>query len=54
MIYLTDFSTASKRLNLNNTVQAMYGVATEGEQHRILRSAVTEHTLYQRLEETQH
>ena len=54
MIYLTDFSTASKRLNLNNTVQAMYGVATEGEHHRILRSAVTEHTLYQRLEETRH
>ena len=40
MIYLTDFSTASKRLNLNNTVQAMYGVATEWAQHRILRSAV--------------
>ena len=32
----------------------MYGVATEWEQHRILRSAVTEHTPYQRLEETRH
>ena len=91
MLYLnlTDFSTASKMLNLNNvaeverkeslfslpkcsnvskktlrkssakkacflcrdaatsrrnTVQAMYGVATEWEQHRMLRSAVTEYT----------
>ncbi|MBR6991297.1 MAG: hypothetical protein IKH97_03650, partial [Bacteroidales bacterium] len=31
-----------ERLNLNNAVQAMYGVATEWAQHRILRSAVTE------------
>ena len=30
----------------------MYGVATEWAQHRILRSAVTEYALYQRLEET--
>ena len=46
-------STASKRLNFHNTVQAIYGVATEREQHRLLRSAVTEDTLYQRPEGTQ-
>ena len=41
MQYLTDFSTASKRLNFNNTVQAK-------------RSAVTEESLYQRPEGTRH
>ena len=46
------FSTTSKRLNFHNTVQAIYGVATEREQHRLLRSAVTEDTLYQRPEGT--
>ena len=46
------FLTASKRLNFHNTVQAIYGVATEREQHRLLRSAVTEDTLYQRPEGT--
>ena len=45
-------STASERLNFHNTVQAIYGVATEREQHRLLRSAVTEDTLYQRPEGT--
>ena len=32
----------------------MYGVATEWEQHRILRSAVMEVILYWRLGETRH
>ncbi|MBQ6068020.1 MAG: hypothetical protein IJK84_00815 [Bacteroidales bacterium] len=41
MQHLTDFSTASKRLNLNNTVQAE-------------RSAVSEESLYQRPEGTRH
>ena len=45
-------SPASKMLNFHNTVQAIYGVATEREQHRLLRSAVTEDTLYQRPEGT--
>lgn len=51
---MTAFSTASKRLNLNNTVQAMHDITTEWEQYCILRSAVTWHSLYQRLEETRH
>ena len=41
MQYMTDFSTASKRLIINNTVQAK-------------RSAVARDTLYQRLGETRH
>ena len=41
MQYMTVFSTASKRLNINNTVQAK-------------RSAVARDTLYQRLGETRH
>ena len=40
-----DFYKSPRRgVTINNTVQEMYGVATEWEQHRILRSAVTEHT----------
>ena len=41
MQYMTDFSTDSERLNINNTVQAK-------------RSAVTRDALYQRLGETRH
>ena len=36
-----DFYKSPRRgVTINNTVQAIYGVATEWEQHRILRSAV--------------
>ena len=36
-----DFYKSPRRgVTINNTVQAMYGVTTEWEQHRTLRSAV--------------
>ena len=41
MQYMTDFSTASERLNINNTIQTK-------------RSAVTGDALHQRLGETRH
>ena len=48
MLYLTEFSTASKRLNLNNPTHGTL-VATEGEQPRFPQCEVVQHPPIQHL-----